>query len=190
MAEEDLEPKIPPTLQAWLREHFPDPQLARRALVVPRVSMSFGSLLDNLRLWVDPAHNSPHEERRRKYIETDLLDPNEQFGLGSMDQPFMAAPGTGGSLRSPFPQLTDAQYFCFVALWRSDEAARQWLQKPLDKLGESSLQFLDTQRQQLAMRRSSVVRKLWNRLFGPEKETDPLMDVWEAHLSEIHPVYQ
>lgn len=189
MQAEDLVAELPPALAAWLREHFSDPQLARRALLIPRVSMNFGCLLDHRRLWVDPEHNSPKEEKLRKYIESDLLDPDEQFGLASVEQPFLFAPGTGGTLRSPFRQLTDAQYFCFVALWRSDEGARQRLQKPLTKLGVSSLEYLDTERQHIAERRASTLGKLRERIFGAEKERDPLMEVWDAHMFEIYPVY-
>ena len=189
MLPEDPESELPPALSAWLREHFPNPMLARRALLVPRVGMSFGCLRDHRQLWVDPARNSPQEEQRRKYIEADLLDPGEQFGLASADQPFLAIPGTGGTVRSPFPQLTDAQYYCFVALWRGEEAAQQWLQKPLTRLGISSLQFLDRERALIAERRASLLRKVKDQLFGAEKESDPLSEVWDAHLSEIYPVY-
>ena len=151
--------------------------------------MGFGCLWDNRQLWVDQTRNTPQEETRRQYIATDLLNPDEQFGLTSIAQPFLFSSGTGGTVRSPFRQLTDAQYYCFVALWRSETEAQKWLQKQLTKLGTDSLEYLDTERKRIAERQASLVAKLHDRIFGAEKERDPLMEVWDAHMFEIYPVY-
>ena len=53
----------------------------------------------------------------------------------------------------------------------------------------NSLEYLDTERKRIAERQASLVAKLHDRIFGAEKERDPLMEVWDTHMFEIYPVY-
>jgi hypothetical protein len=172
---EPLLPDLPPALGALARSLYPNEILARRALLAPCPSLDFHSAWDERELW-----RSEGKGDRRQAFERVLKAGQEQFT--SVEQPFFAAEGTLGTLRSPYPQLSDADYWLFVSLWGSEETARTWLEKPLfDLSGQTSVALLEKEHHK------GDLCRLVDSLMGAG---DRRLEVWYAHLQEISGNYR
>jgi hypothetical protein len=187
-----LVPALPSALNSLLKTLYPDETLARRALLAPWPWTGFSSAWDERTLWLDIAANSPDAEGRRLYFEG-ILDPKKNpSGPGPrierLDQPFFPAPNTGGTLRSPYTELSDSDYWCFVGLWESEKRAREVLEsEQFPELGfRSSLKFLEWIRH-----RGWLARTLQKLRGIPDK--DPRLTVWSAHdacwVQQTYPNY-
>lgn len=177
-----LLPDLPSRLDSYIRTQYSDETLARRALLAPWPWLGFRSASDERDLWRDTAASNPNAEKRRMAFEQ-ALSSKEDLAAGvikvlSLDQPFFPAPETGGALRSPYPELSDSDYWCFVALWDSEKRAREMLAEwRFSELGNrSSLKFLERSRQKSWL--AATLAKLRNK-----KDSDPRSTVWEAHFS-------
>lgn len=172
---EPLLPDLPPLLEALVKSLYPNEILARRALLAPCPYLDFHSAWEERELW-----RSEQNIERRQAFERVLKAKQEQFT--NIEQPFFVAEGTLGTLRSPYHQLSDADYWLFVSLWGSEEGARTLLEKPLFDLSrQTSLEFLEKEQN-----KNSLCRLL-DSLMG---EGDPRLKVWYAHIQEISGNYR
>ena len=177
-----LLPEIPLGLDGYLRAHYSDETLARRAMLAPWPWLSFASAWDERELWRDTAANSPTAEQRRSAFESALSSSqnpsSNPIQILRLDQPFFPAPDTGGTLRSPYSQLSDSDYWCFVSLWDSEKRACEMLEKwRFSELGNrSSLKFLEH------ARRKSWLGETLAKL-RKKRDSDPRLTVWDAHFS-------
>lgn len=174
---------LPPGLEELVRSLYPDEVMARRALLAPWPDLDFRSAYEKRHLWCD---NSDPE--RRKAFEG-LLEAHRLYWLARRDQPYFPAEGTEGKLQSPYPELSDREYWLFVSLWGSEEGARTWLEKPLPTLaGSTSRAFLSAARKYEQPPRGPLGR-LIERLLGM-KEIDARLTVWNAHIDVVAGNYQ
>ena len=177
-----LLPELPSNLDRYLRAQYSDETLARRAALAPWPWLSFASAWDERELWRDTAANSPAAEQRRIAFESALSSSqspsSNPIQILCLDQPFFPAPDTGGTLRSPCPQLSDSDYWCFVSLWDSEKRACEMLEKwKFSGLGSrASLKFLEH------ARRKSWLGETLAKL-RKKKDSDPRLTVWDAHFS-------
>jgi len=166
---------LPPALDVLVKTLYSNEILARRALLAPCPYLDFHSAWDERELW-----RSEENIERRQAFERVLKAGQEQFT--SVEQPFFVAEGTLGTIRSPYHQLSDGDYWLFVSLWGSEEGARTWLEKPLFDLSrQTSLEFLEKEQH-----KDSWCRLLDN-LMG---RADPRLKVWDAHIQEISGNYR
>ena len=172
--DEPLLPDLPPALETLARSLYPNPVLARRALLAPSPYLNFRSPWEERSLWLIK-DQSPQKRDRRLAFER-LLRANQTEFI-SVEQPFFAASGTLGTLGSPYAQLTDAEYWLYVSLWQSQEAAHTWLKKPLQQLSnKSTLAFLE------AAQRPTAIARL---IQAFSKQPDPRLQAWYAHIDII-----
>lgn len=172
-----LLPDLPPALDTLVRSFFPNEVLARRALLAPWPPLDFRSAWDEKELW-----RSTGDPARRRAFEEHLTRAPTQFT--SVAQPFFKAEGTLGTVASPYAQLSDAEHWLYVFLWRDEATARRYLTRPLRGLGwETTLAFLDKRRQQGPLR-WLLYHLIGDPLMGGRE--DPRLRAWYAHLEEIH----
>lgn len=170
----DVLQDLPPALLRFVRERFPDDTAARRALTAPWPDLDFRSAWDERALWDGDRLSS-----RRTALERLITANADKF---QSDQPFFPADGTGGTLRSPFTEMSDADYWLYVSLWGSEETARQRLERPLPALkGLTTLAFLNHSRNQGPA--SRLLARLSNR-------PDPRQEAWQAHVDMFASNYQ
>jgi hypothetical protein len=113
---------LPAALESWLRERFPDPTVRRRALVAPLGGEVGRTLWRKRELWHPEDEVSWWGERLT--LERRVSDLADSLAL---DKPFFPAEGTGGTLRSPYAALSDAEYWMFYALYGSAEKTHYFL---------------------------------------------------------------
>lgn len=168
---------LPPELGRFVRELYPDELLARRALLAPWPGRGFRSVWQARALWRDP--KAEGQEERRAF--EGLLQANRERFFSSVEQPYFPAEGTQGTLRSPYRQLSDSEYWIYVAEVGSEEEARQWLQKPLEGLdGLSVLQWLD---------RAAHKGILSRAVDALRDKPEPHAHAWSVLMDELHPSY-
>jgi hypothetical protein len=168
---EPLLADLPPPLAAFVRSLYPNDILARRALLAPWPDFDFHSVWDERQLW-----NSEVTSDRKQAFER-MLTVHREDWFASVEQPFFPAPGTLGTLCSPYPQLSDADYWLYVALWGSETGARTWLEKPLFGLsGQTTLEFLEKAQHQ------GLFSQVMSHLM---KKQEPRLQAWNAHIQVL-----
>jgi|JI10StandDraft_1071094.scaffolds.fasta_scaffold72291_2 hypothetical protein len=170
-----LLPDLPPALERFVRELYPDETLARRALLAPWPGRGFRSVWQARALWQEPSQS----EERRAF--EGLLQANRERFFISVEQPYFPAEGTQGALRSPYAQLSDAEYWIYVAELGSEIEAGKWLHKPLEGLqGMSVLQWLD---------KAAHKGVLGRAIDALRDKPEPHAHAWSVLIDELHPSY-
>lgn len=164
---------VPPALAAFLAREFSDETTRLRALHAPWPEMRFRSAWDERDAWQVPGEQS-------RTIERAILEHKAWLDT---DHPFFVAPGTGGTLRSPYPELSDGEYWLYVCHWGSERSARTALEKwPAVRLdNRPTLAYLR------AERRPSL-RGLLRRLLRA-KQRDPRQIAWAAQADLVTAPY-
>lgn len=163
---------IPPALDALLREITDDPRIYWRLALAPRPELGFRSPYEDRALWEEPTSGATRE-RRRAWERA--IGPSSAT-LGDLSRPYFVSEGTGGTLQSPYEELSDAEYWLYVDLWGGEAPARAWLERPLQALdGQSTLAFL---------RKARVPPGALRRLLGGRsKREDHRAVAWQAAWS-------
>jgi hypothetical protein len=166
---------LPPALRLRLCSLFPDERLALRALMAPWPDLGFHSIWEERALWLDPVPG----ERRRAFER--LLEAER--GRFDLSVPYFVSPGTDGTLRSPYAELSDAEYWLYVVLWGTEAHARLALERWSVELlgGKTTLEYLREARRPGWTDR---LRHLWQ---GPRE--DPRRVAWNAQRELMFPVY-
>jgi hypothetical protein len=179
-----LIPGLPPSLEEFVRAFYTDEHLARRAILAPWAP-SFRSAWDDRHLWEGYPTKLSEQERRTEYEQIIVshdgsLAYNEGSYFVSTSQPFFVSEGTLGTLRSPFPQLSDKEYWAFVMLWEGEMAARRNLERQIWDNGKTSIAFL------AAEQSKGTLQKIFDRW---SKKEEPLVWVWRAHFRLFTGIY-
>lgn len=169
---------LPESLIALLRAVYGDTESARRAALAPWPELGFRSAQQESTLFRE---RSAVSVPRGQKIELLLRTEPSRFGL---DRPYFVAAGTTGTIRSPYPELTDAEFWTFVDLWGSEEDARRELNAPYQVLGGlSGLQYVQRARR-------PGIRSFMSRLLsGPGHGSAALAEVYTWHLRNQAGVY-
>lgn len=169
---------LPEPLVVLLRAVYGDTESARRAALAPWPELGFRSAQQESALFREGA---PVTSFRRQKLEQLLRAEPSRF---APERPYFAATGTAGTVRSPYQELTDAEFWTFVDLWGSEEDARRELNAPYQVLGGlSGLQYV--QRYRRPGLRSFMARLI----SGPGYDKDPLAEVYTWHLRNRAGVY-
>lgn len=108
---------MPSALRDFLDGLFPDnPLMQLRALVAPDGQQGFDCLWDHRHLWTSDRYAS---DPTRVAMERSLRSERDHPAFNRLidaDQVFFVFPGTGGTLRSPFAELSDAEFWAFVVM--------------------------------------------------------------------------
>jgi hypothetical protein len=169
---------LPLALRELLTSTYGDTESACRAALAPWPDLAFRSAAQEQALFAPGARA---DAPRRVKLEHLLRTETSHF---AMDKPFFVVEGTTGRLRSPYPELTDAEYWLFVDLWEDEKAARQELAARYSVLDDqSSLAYLQR------FRRPGIGAWLDRLLHGPLRGEDPLSTVYVAHSRNRHGVY-
>jgi len=163
----------PPALLSFLEREFADERLRVRALHAPWPETGFRSAWEEHTAWESPGERS-------KCFEDAILEHREWVTDQSL--PYFALPGTGGTLRSPYPDLSDGEWWLYVCFWGGEFEAQQAIEKwPVVELG-----FRPT----LAYLRWARRRKLGrfiDRIMGKPLR-DPRAVAWKAQYTlAFHP---
>lgn len=178
---------MPEALRAFLERLFPgDPVLQQRALLRPWGEFACNCAWDARRCWV---RNDKESLRRRALYERQIPALIEHFGSNPFDfahgKPFFVSEGTGGTMRSPFPGLSDAEYWWVFSTGLSEESARSTLLKPRkDGFAPNFLGFL------LKEKHIGFWGKWWRELSNPVywslRQVDPRFRVWGFIDPNVH----
>ena len=169
---------LPPALCELLTAIYGDSESACRAALAPWPDLGFRSAAQEKALFEKGARI---DVPRRVKLEQLLRAATSQFTL---DKPFFVSEGTTGRLRSPYPELTHAEYWLFVDLWGDEQLAQTELSAKygiLDK--QSALEYLRR------FRRPGAFAWLDRMLHGPLRGEDPLQTVYLAHGRNRDGVY-
>lgn len=152
-------PAVPPALRRFLLSCFRESELARRALHAPLPHQGFRSAFEMQELW-----RGGGDAVLRQDVEAEINEPLYWPAeiLRSTREPFFVAPGTTGTLRSPYPEIPDAIYWLLAQLHGPDpEIVRQAFEAPAPIYGGVCLR-------ELARRSASagVLQRLWDRVRG------------------------
>jgi hypothetical protein len=147
----------------------------RRAALAPWPELGFRSAQDERALFADGASV---DHPRRRQLEKLL---HREARLFAPDAPFFVSDGTTGTLRSPFPELSDGEYWTFVALWESEESAKKELLSAYAVLGnQSGIEYVRSRSQRGV---AGLLRRLW------EAPKAPLSEVYTWHIRNRAGVY-
>jgi hypothetical protein len=161
---------LPTALRTLLISIYGDAEEARRAALAPWPELGFRSAAQERSLFGDGARA---DDPRRRMLEQLLRQESQRFALS---RPFFVADGTKGTVRSPYPELTDAEFWIFVSLWEGEEAARQELESKYKVLGnQSGLEYLRR------YRRTGLGAWVDRALHGPPGGRDPLEEIFTWH---------
>lgn len=182
---EPLLPDLPAELAALIQSLYSEPELARRALLAPWPLLGFRSAYEERSLWSsgkDGTGTAATGPKRRDAFERNLRQEGEPFRRE--DQPYFVTPYTRGTLRSPYPEMSDPEFWLYVTLYGSETAARQTLEgKLVPSLGwKTTLEYL----------RKACRPGLWDSLrqrLGGRKEADPHLTAWSAQTDLLYPSY-
>lgn len=179
---EALLPDLPIELQTLAVGLYPIPELARRALLAIWPLQGFRSAYDDRTLWSPDAQKDSKLSARRQLFEKNLSEEGAPFQ--SIEQPYFVAKYTSGSLRSPYPELSDAEFWLYVNLYGSEQAARQSLEgKKIPSLDwKTTLEYL----------RQSLNPGIWDSLVRRvrnKKAHDPRLIAWSAQTDLLYPSY-
>lgn len=165
---EDLE--LPTALRRLLLSVYGVGEAARRAALAPWPELGFRSAVMMRALFGDRARA---KEPQRLMLERLLRQHNSRF---SLEKPYFVAPGTTGQVRSPYPELTDAEFWTFVCLWDDEAAARHELESRYQVLGnQSALEYLRR------YRRPGLGAWVDRLVHGHGGGQDPLVEVFTWH---------
>lgn len=179
---EALLPDLPIDLQTLALELYPIPELARRALLAIWPLQGFRSAYEERTLWSPDAQKDSKLSARRQLFEKNLREEKAPFQR--IEQPYFVSKYTSGSLRSPFPELSDAEFWLYVNLYGSEQAARQSLEgKKVPSLDwKTTLEYL-----QHALNPGiwdALVRRVSNK-----RRHDPHLVAWTAQTDLLYPSY-
>jgi hypothetical protein len=170
---------LPEALEQLLRAVFPDEVMSRRAVLAPWAETDFRSAFDDSGLWSGDGGTRATE--RRALYERLFREQQERFTAG---HPYFVSPGTDGALASPYPELSDAEYWLFVVYWGSEPTARRalehWPSVTLD--GRTTLDFL-------RRKRGARLLPRLRRLLDRQSTMDVMRLAWDAQGEIAHPVY-
>jgi hypothetical protein len=171
---------LPEPLAHLLHTICPDEVAARRAALAPWPETDFRSVHDDRTLWLEGARG-PRATARRALYERLLREHANRF---APERPYFMSPGTGGTIVSPYPELSNAEYWLFVVFWDTDETTRH-------VLARSPAMMLDVQTpvQYLRRWRGSGPLPRLRRLLKGRTRLDVLRIVWDAQGEIAHPVY-
>lgn len=168
---------LPAALRSLLLSMYGSGEAARRAALAPWPELGFQSAVTERALFGD---RSQVNDPRRLTLERLLQRHSSRFAL---DQPYFVAPGTTGQLRSPYPELTDAEFWIFVCLWDDEAIARQELESRYQVLGnQSALEYLRRYRQ-------PGLGAWVDRFVHGQGGQDPLVEVFTWHSRNRGGVY-
>lgn len=121
---------------------YPEPELARRALLAPWPLLGFHSAYEKRALWLRGADGSAPNAQRRQAFEKSLREEGDPFR--NIEQPYFVAAHTQGKLRSSYPELSDAEFWLYVTLYGTELATRQMLEgKLVPSLGgQTTIEYL------------------------------------------------
>lgn len=169
---------LPEALRSLLLSVYGAGEAARRAALAPWPELGFRSAVTVRALFGDRARVN---EPQRLLLERLLRQHSSRFAL---DQPYFVASGTTGQMRSPYPELTDAEFWAFVCLWDDEAMARQELESRYQVLGnQSALEYLRR------YRRPGLGAWVDRLLHGPGGGQDPLVEVFTWHTRNRGGVY-
>lgn len=169
---------LPRALCELLASIYGDTESARRAALAPWPELEFQSAVQKATLFADDARGDSPERLKLQQL---LRSEQPRFAL---DQPFFVSPGTKGTLRSPYPELTDAEYWTFVVLWEDEKVAQEELSAKYGVLDDQSgIEYLRR------FRRPGVGAWLDRVLHGPTGAATPLQEVYVAHCRNRGGVY-
>ena len=169
---------LPEALKTLLVSIYGTGEAARRAALAPWPELDFCSAVKERDLFRDRARL---DDPRRLTLERLLRQESRRFAL---DQPFFAVEGTTGNVQSPYPELTDAEFWIFVSLWGDESSARRELESKYRVLGnQSAIEYLRRYRQPGL---GAWVDRL---LHGPSAGKDPLEEVFTWHCRSRGGVY-
>lgn len=180
---EPLLPDLPPALETLALSLYPEPELARRALLAPWPLLRFRSAYDERALWASTAQLGHEEVTRRASFDRMLQDEREPFQR--VDQPYFVGPFTSGTLRSPYPELTDSDFWCFVVLHGTEERARVFMEHRL----VPGLGFKTTVAYLRAAHRPVGMAKRLLAMLRPPRVTDPRADAYWSQSELLQPVF-
>lgn len=179
-----LLPDLPEALQALAQSLYPEPELARRALLAPWPLLGFRSAYEERGLWSagTEAEADADAQKRRAAFAKHLREEGDPFRR--VEQPYFVCAHTQGTLRSPYAELSDAEFWLYVTLYGSEQAARQSLEgKMVPSLGwKTTLEYL----------RQASRPGLWTTLrqrLGGAKARDPHLTAWCAQTDLLFPSY-
>lgn len=181
---EPLLPDLPPALETLALSLYPEPELARRALLAPWPMLQFRSAYEERALWVTNASLGSKDQDRRASFERMLQGEREPFQ--HVEQPYFVGPFTSGTLRSPYPELSDSDFWCFVTLYGTEQATRHALENSLvpSLRGKTTLEYLRAAKQPPGLLARVLAR------FSPPKQTDPRATAWFSQTDILYPNYQ
>jgi hypothetical protein len=179
---DSLLPELPPALESLARSIYPDVELARRALLAPWPLLGFRSAYDERALWAETIPLDDAQRTRRQGIEKNLREETAPFQRA--EQPYFVSPFTSGTLRSPYSELSDSEFWLYVTLYGSEQAARASLEHRLVPSldGKTTLEYLRD------ARKPGLLSQLFAR-FGDRKQHDPRLIAWSAQNELLYPNY-
>jgi hypothetical protein len=170
--------KLPPALSELLVSIYGDTESACRAAQAPWPELGFRSAAQERVLFEENARTI---DPRRVKLEQLLRSEQRHFNL---DKPFFIADGTTGTLRSPYPELADAEYWLFVDLWEDEKLAQEELTARYGVLdNQSALEYLRR------FRRPGVGAWFDRMIHGPSGGAAPLQEIYVAHSRNRGGVY-
>lgn len=176
-----LLPDLPPALETLTLSLYPDPELARRALLAPWPFLGGRSAYEERLLWAEGAILGAAQVTRRQSYEQTLRTEREPFQR--VDQPYFVGPFTTGTVRSPYPGLlSDSEFWLYMTLYGSEETTRSSLEERLvPGLGwQTTIAYLR------AAAQPSFLKRLLAR-FGRRSKEDPHAEAWFAQVDILYP---
>ena len=115
-------------------------------------------------------------------FEKSLREECEPFRR--VEQPYFVSVHTQGTIRSPYPELSDAEFWLYMTLYGSEQATRQWLEgKMVPSLGwKTTLEYLHD------AAHPSLLASIRKRLSSG-KANDPHLAAWSAQTDLLYPSY-
>ena len=179
---DSLLPDLPSALAVFIQSVYPEEELARRALLAPWPLLGFCSAYEERSLWNSVTGATVTDSARRASFEKHLREERQPFQR--TDQPYFVSPFTSGTLHSPYPELSDSEFWLYVTLYGSESAARQSLEGRL----VPSLGWITTLEYLRKAARPGLWESLRQRLRmrqGPE----PHLCAWSAQTDILYPGY-
>lgn len=177
-----LLPDLPEALESLVQAVYPEPELARRALLAPWPFLEFRSAYEERALWASDARRDEKAERRRLAFEKSLREEGEPFRR--VEQPYFVSVYTQGTIRSPYPELSDAEFWLYMTLYGSEPATRRCLEgQMVPSLGwKTTLEYLH------AAAHPGLLASIRKRL-SRSKAHDPRLAAWSAQTDLLYPSY-
>jgi hypothetical protein len=185
-----LIPGIPADLETYVGRFYSNEVLARRAILAPWPwSTHWRSAWDDRHLWERYPEKQSERDERAEYERLIALHNGSQTDyylrkFADVEDPFFVSEGTLGTLRSPYPQMSDREYWLFVNVWGSEESARRVLESPIclypGRKKVSAIAYLNEERIR------GGVQKLMDQWF---QRPDPLSVIWDDTMQRLTGTY-